>query len=251
MDRVGGLMDLEGKVAVVTGGTSGIGAATAARLAEAGAVVIIGGRNTVRGGAVVADLAQRGLQGHFFALDVTSDESIREFSEAVLAEYNRVDILFNNAGVYPVAPSIADIDRDDSNNIFNVNITSVIAVTKFFLPTLIANHGVIVNNASVAGLQHFASGQSYAYSASKSAVIQFTKMLAKKYGEFVRVNCICPGVIDTPLYENLDPANFTSRIPMRRIGDPSDIAKVVKFLVSTDSDYVNGVALTVDGGLTL
>ena len=242
---------LDGKIAVVTGGTSGIGAASSLLFAEAGAFVIVGGRDKDRGKKVVDEIVSRGLNATYINIDVKDNNSITQFAQNVYNQFGRVDILFNNAGIFPVAPAIENFDRDECNDVFNVNITSMILVTNAFLTYLINNHGVILNNASIAGLQHFASGQSYAYSSSKASVIQFTRMMAKKYGEHVRVNCICPGVTDTPLYKSLDSAKFSERIPVKRVGVPSDIAKAATFLVSDDASYINGAVLVVDGGLTL
>nr|MCR4961313.1 SDR family oxidoreductase [Lachnospiraceae bacterium] len=127
----------------------------------------------------------------------------------------------------------------------------VYRVTKVFMDDIIASGGCILNNASVAGMQSFASGKVYAYGASKAAVIQFSRMLAKMYGDRIRVNCICPGVVDTPIFINRDFSRYESIIPMKRVAKPEDIAKAANFLVSDDAGYINGAVLPVDGGQSL
>lgn len=124
-------------------------------------------------------------------------------------------------------------------------------ITKEFLQSLIESHGNILNNASVAGLQAHSAGKSYAYAASKACVIHFTKMLARNYGHLIRVNCICPGVIDTPIFINRDFSRFENSIPMRRVGSAEEVAAAANFLVSEDAGFVNGAVLTVDGGQSL
>lgn len=242
---------LKGKTAVVTGGTSGIGAACAKRLADAGARVVIVGRNESKGKTLEEEIRQSGGESVFLCADISDDNSIIELEKQVTARYGQIDILFNNAGIFPVSPVLEEFERESCNTVFDTNISSMIMVTKAFLPHIVSTKGTVLNNASIAGLQNFASGQSYAYAASKSAVIQFTKMMAKRYGKDFRTNCICPGIIETPLYQNFDESKFSSRIPLGRVGTPDDIAKVVNFLVSDDAAYMNGSVIVIDGGITL
>lgn len=242
---------LVNKTALITGGTSGIGEACAKRLASAGARVIIVGRNESIGKAIEKEINDNGGSCTFFCADIRKDEEIIELEKKVLDKFGHINILFNNAGIFPVSPVLESFDRQNCNSIFDTNISSMIMVTKVFLPHVISTKGTVLNNGSIAGLQNFASGQSYAYAASKSAVIQFTKMMAKRYGGEFRSNCICPGVIETPLYQNFDESKFSSRIPLGRVGTPEDIAKVVKFLVSDDAGYMNGSVVVVDGGISL
>lgn len=137
------------------------------------------------------------------------------------------------------------------DEIMNVNATGMFRVTKYLMPYLERSHGVILNNASVAGMQSYASGKVYAYGASKAAVIQFTRMIAKMYGDKIRVNCICPGVIDTPIFINRDFSRYHDIIPMHRVGTAEEVAKVANFLVSDDASYVNGAVLPIDGGQSI
>lgn len=239
--------NLINKVAVVTGATSGIGAATAKRFADAGAIVICTGRNSERGNAVVDEIKSNGGKAAFFMMDIANDDSIEAVSKEVEKTFGRIDILFNNAGVFPVLPPLESLTRKDIENVTNTNISGFMMVTKFFYP-LLRDGGTILNNASVAGLQSYTSGQSYAYNASKAAVIKITQLLAKRYGSRIRVNAICPGVIKTPLFKNFDEERYAAMIPMGRTGRPEEVASVANFLVSDDASYINGAIVTVDGG---
>ena len=125
-------------------------------------------------------------------------------------------------------------------------------VTRYAKPYLLESKGVILNNASIAGMQHYAAGRSYAYSASKAALIQFSHQMAKNYGEEgIRVNCICPGIIDTPILGDRDRSVYAQRIPLGYVADPKEVASVAVFLVSDDAKYVTGAVLPVDGGASL
>lgn len=242
---------LEGKVAIITGGTSGMGAASAICFAKAGAMVVIGGRNKEKADEILDIIGKDGGNANFFYLDVSSDESAVEFVEKVSREYGRIDILFNNAGVFPPTSVLEQIQISDWDDILNVNMTGIVRMTKLCMPYLEETRGVILNNASVAGMHSYASGKTYAYSASKAAVIQFSRMIAKNYGAKVRTNCICPGVIDTPIFINRDFSRYYNSIPMHRVGTVDEVAKVANFLVSEDASYINGAVITVDGGMSL
>lgn len=239
--------DLSGKIAVVTGATSGIGAATAKRFAKAGAIVICTGRSIERGKAVVDEIDADGGKAFFCEMDLTKDESIATVAKEAESRFGKIDILFNNAGVFPVLPPLETLTRSDIEGVTSTNISGFMMVTKYFYP-LLRDGGTILNNASVAGLQSYTSGQSYAYNGSKAAVIKITQQLAKRYGNRIRVNAICPGVIKTPLFKKFDEERYASMIPMGRTGKPEEVASVANFLVSDDASYINGAIVTVDGG---
>lgn len=241
---------LKGKVALVTGATSGIGKASALRFAQAGATVICTGRNRERGEEIVDEIHMNKGKAFFYKMDVDIDESILSVVDIVRNKFGSIDILFNNAGIFPVLPPIESLSREDIEKTVSTNFTGFMMVMKFFFP-LLAEGAVILNNASVAGLQNYTSGQSYAYNASKAAVIKATQLLAKKYGNKYRVNAICPGVIYTPIFKNFDEEKFSSMIPMGRTGTPEEVAAVANFLVSDDASYINGAILTIDGGQSL
>lgn len=242
--------DLTNKIALVTGSTSGMGEASAIRFARAGATVIVAGRNIQRGESVVQQIHQVGGQSYFCELDVQDDQSINSCAQYIKERFGRLDILFNNAGVFPVMPPLETLERNDVASVMDTNVTGMLMVIKAMIP-LMGKGSVILNNASVAGLQSYTSGQSYAYGASKSAVIKVTQMLAKKYGSRIRVNAICPGVIQTPIFKNFDEERFIGMIPMGRVGQPDEVATVANFLVSDDASFVNGAIVTIDGGQSL
>lgn len=243
-----------GKVALITGATSGIGAAIAERLAEKGISVALVGRNIERGNLICKKLKAKYdyLKVRFFQCDVSNEKEVRKMISLVGKNFCRIDILINNAGVMLPSMEIERMDSDDWKTTFDININGMFYVTKYAKPYLLETKGCIVNNASIAGLQYYVAGRSYAYSASKAAVIQFSHQMAKNYGEEgVRVNCICPGIIDTPILGDRDRKIYAERIPLGYVGNPDDVAKVVSFLVSDDASYLTGVVLPIDGGASI
>lgn len=244
--------NLQDKVAVITGATSGIGAACAERLATCGAKVALIGRNTDRGAALEKKLMAKGCVCKFIACDTSDEESVINMVAQVADTFGKIDILLNNAGVMLPSMEIERMPVEDWKRTFDINITGYFLVTRYAKPYLLKSHGVIINNASIAGLQYYAAGRSYAYSASKAAVIQFSHQMAKNYGEEgIRVNCICPGIIDTPILGDRDRKVYAERIPLGYVAQPDAVAKVVAFLVSDEAEYLTGVVLPVDGGASL
>ena len=243
---------LKGKVALVTGATSGIGEACAKLFAAHGAGVVLSGRNEERGRAVARDIRAAGGEATFIACDVSSEEQVKALIHDAVASYAGLDILFNNAGVMLPSMEIERMPVEEWRETLDTNLTGYFLITRYAKPYLLASRGVILNNASIAGLQHYAAGRSYAYSAAKAAVIQFSHQMAQNYGEEgVRVNCICPGIIRTPILHGRDPKLYEDRIPLGRVGTPEDVAKVALFLVSDEAAYLTGVVLPVDGGASL
>ena len=243
---------LAGKTALVTGGTSGIGAECAGMFARHGANVILTGTNEARGKAVEIGIRSPGKKAHFFPCDVSDELQVKRLIETCVKTCGGIDILMNNAGVMPTSTEIDEIPLEEWERVFAINVHGVFLATRYAKPYLLESKGVILNNASIAGMQHYAVGRSYAYSASKAAVIQFSHQLAKNYGsEGVRVNCICPGIIDTPILGSRDRGIYAERIPLGYVGTPEDVAKVALFLVCDDSAYLTGVVLPVDGGACL
>lgn len=244
---------LDGKTALITGGTSGIGAAIAELFAEEGASVIIVGRNSERGEQKAEEINRHYnmLRCRFFACDVTSSGDIRNLHRAVCEAYGRLDILVNNAGVL-ITKNLQEMTDEDIDQIYHSNYKSVVDMTRIFMPLIEENRGVILNNASIDGMQSYTVGRrSYLYASAKAAVIQFTKICALNYAEkYIRINCICPGITETNLFTNRDFSRFAN-IPMKRIGQPGEIAKAALFLVSDDASYVTGTVLVVDGGKSL
>jgi 2-keto-3-deoxy-L-fuconate dehydrogenase len=244
------VFDLTGKVALITGGASGIGAATARRLAGAGANAIIADLNEQAAMALANELP--GAKA--VAMDVTSSASIA----AAMQGLNRLDILVNNAGIGLVG-GIAQTEEAEFSRLMAVNATSVYLVTKAALPLLLEVRGSIVNIGSVAGL--IGIKQRFAYCASKGAVIAMTRQLAVEYPKELRVNCIAPGTVQSPFVEGylqkyhaheMDKmrVELAARQPVGRLGTPEEIAATVHYICSPEADFMTGSVVTIDGGWT-
>ena len=243
---------LENKVAIVTGATSGIGRASAKIFAKEGAKVVLVGRNSTNGKQIEEEIIAAGGQAQFIQCDVSDEESVKRMIALAVECFGGIDILFNNAGVMLPSMEIERMPVYDWKKTFDININGMFYVTRYAKPYLLASKGVILNNASIAGMQHYAAGRSYAYSASKAAVIQFSHQMAKNYGEEgIRVNCICPGIIDTPILGDRDRKVYADRIPLGYVAKPEEVAKVALFMVSDEAAYVTGAVLPVDGGASL
>jgi NAD(P)-dependent dehydrogenase (short-subunit alcohol dehydrogenase family) len=251
---------LDNRHALVTGGASGIGEATVRELVRAGAFVSIADINIPAGETLAASLPST----EFLHLDVTSPTSIA----AAVAKVSRLDILVNNAGIGHVG-SIEATEPEDFDRLLNVNVRSVYLVTRAFIPLLLAPHpeededaprpGTIVNIASVAGL--VGVKERFAYCVTKGAVIAMTRQLAVDYPKNLRVNAICPGTVQTPFVEGyLDKfhshnkeetrAELRARQPVGRLGQPAEIASMVRYLASDEAAFVTGSLFTMDGGWT-
>lgn len=241
---------LDNKVVIITGSTSGIGEECARLFAHEKATVIIVGRNSERGEKIATSIIEQGYLAKFIVCDASDEESIKNLIENVIHQYGKLDILVNNAGKF-LTGNLEDLCSEEWDSMYAVNVKGTFLMCKYSMPYLQASKGVILNNASVAGMQSYASGRSYAYSSSKASVVQLTRVLALNYGKDIRVNCICPGIIQTPLFEGRDISGSSSKIPMGRVGTPSDVAKVALFLVSDDASYINGAIIPVDGGLSI
>jgi NAD(P)-dependent dehydrogenase (short-subunit alcohol dehydrogenase family) len=243
---------LDKQVALVTGGSTGIGAAVARALAENGASVLVTGRHeeTLRTSA-----AQHPNIGYVVA-DVSSEADAARTIEAVRQRHGRLDVLVNNAGIAPALP-LGDATPEHVRRIFDVNVVGLVELTRHALPLLRASKGGIVNVASILADQPFANMS--VYSASKAAVVALTKAWAQELAaDGVRVNVVSPGPIETPIFgkmglsqEALDglAASVIQLVPARRFGKPEEVAPVVVFLASREASYVTGAQYTVGGGL--
>ncbi|MDX8431525.1 MAG: 3-oxoacyl-[acyl-carrier-protein] reductase [Candidatus Algichlamydia australiensis] len=236
---------LEGKRALVTGGTSGIGKAIALKFAEAGADVTILGTNKERAEATLKELKEISSTQNFSAkiVNLSQPEEIR-----ALAKEIEIDILVNNAGITRDKLFMA-MKEDDWNEVINVNLNAIYHLTHAFIRPMLKNKGKIINISSVSGLSGN-PGQAN-YSAAKAGLIGMTRTLARELGgKGVTVNCIAPGFITTPMTDKLNEAQqqaILSRIPLKRFGKPEEIAQAALFLAT--ADYITGQTLAVDGGM--
>lgn len=233
--------ELEGRVAVVTGGASGIGRATAQVLDAAGARVF------------VADLNESDAPGEFIRTDVTDDTGIESLAETVLASAGAPDVLVNAAGWDEIRPFV-DSDFEFMERIVRINLLGCMKVTRCFLPAMLeAGRGKIVNVASDAG--RVGSSGETGYASAKGGVIAFTKSVARETARApLHVNCVCPGPTDTPLFASLPEklrGALERAIPFRRLARPEEVAEAIFFFASRRSDYVTGQVLSVSGGLTM
>jgi meso-butanediol dehydrogenase / (S,S)-butanediol dehydrogenase / diacetyl reductase len=247
---------LRGKVALVTGGGSGIGRAVCTRLAEEGAEVVVTSRTEEHVEAVAREVGEGALA---LTLDVADRSSVARGVERVVERFGRVDVLSNNAGIeLPHGPAVVDTTDDEWEQIMRVNVTGSFLVCREALPHM-PSGGAIVNMASINS--YIAWPNDTAYTTSKGALLQFTRALALEVApRGIRVNCVCPGIIDTPLTDSFlelaDDADALRReyeavSPFNRMGTPREVADAVLFLASDESSFVTGAALVVDGGTTL
>jgi NAD(P)-dependent dehydrogenase (short-subunit alcohol dehydrogenase family) len=251
-------MRLQDKVALITGGTSGIGEATAILFAKEGAKIAITGRNKKRGHAVTTQILKDGGQAIFLRTDVRKSEECRRAVDETVSAFGRLDILFNNAGVFYPQTTLECSEQEWDLQI-DINLKGSFLMSKFALPGMIEQgSGVIIHNSSGWGI--VGGDAAVAYCASKGGVVLLTKAMAIDHGrQGIRVNCICPGDVDTPMlpedarmrgqkWENYL-AGCSNR-PLGRIGTPDEIAKAALFLASDDSSFMTGATLVVDGGGT-
>jgi NAD(P)-dependent dehydrogenase (short-subunit alcohol dehydrogenase family) len=244
-------MLLRGKVFVVTGGASGIGRAAAIAIAEAGGKVALSDVN-VEGGEETARMI--GKDAYFMRVDVTNSAEVEAFMESAVERFGGLDGAFNNAGVGGHLTKLHELDDATWDNVINVNLKAVWLCMKHQIPRLREGRGSIVNMASAAGLVGMPNNA--VYSASKHGVIGLTKSAAQEYArQGVRVNAVCPGFIETPMVSHIDEerpgmvGKLVNLNPMRRLGEPREVAAAVVWLLSDESSFVNGVAMSIDGGL--
>ena len=239
----------EGRVALVTGGASGIGKATAIRIAAEGGSVVIADLQDDAGAAVVAEIEQNGGRAVFVHLDVTDEQGWADAVASTIDAFGGLDILVNNAGIGDTEP-IEVTSRDTWDKVVAVTQTSVFLGTKAAAEALKkSGHGSVVNISSMYGI--VGSGVSPAYHAAKGAVRLLTKTVALGWAEAgVRVNSVHPGYIDTPILGDTDRDMLIGATPMRRLGQPEEIAAMITFLASDDAGFITGAEFVVDGGYT-
>lgn len=244
------------RVALITGGTSGIGRATALAFAGEGAAVALTGRDTERGADVLRDIQSAGGRGLFVAADVRSAEDCRRTVDATLTAFGRIDILFNNAGTY-LANDVVACTEEEWDEQIDTSLKGSFLMSKYSLPSMIERgSGSIVNNSSGWGL--VGGDRGAAYCAAKGGLVVLTKAMAIDHGpQGIRVNAVCPGDTMTPMERNDAERRgwswehyleVAADRPLNRMGEPEEVASVVLFLASDEASFITGTAIPVDGG---
>lgn len=248
-------MKLKNKVAIITGGGTGIGRGIALQFAKEGAYVVVCGRRKEPLEEVVKVIQDEGGEAIYCITDVSSSEQIENMVSTTLMKWGQIDIVINNAGLY-IADELAYVDEKDWDRIMNVDAKGVFLVSKAVLPHMLKQaKGKIVNIASIAGL--FGFEKSAAYCAAKGAVVNLTREMALDYAHHgINVNAIAPGVVESDMTKSLlsderSKKTFLDKIPSGRIGTPLDIAHAAVYLSSDEADYIVGQILIVDGGWTI
>jgi len=249
----------KGKGVIVTGGASGIGKATAERFLEEGAKVAILDVSEKNGEAALKELKKKGFTPLVLTGDVAKSSDVKKMVSTAKARLGRIDVLFNNAGIL-VEGTVEDVTEKDWDRIMAVNVKGVFLMAKEVVPIMLKQRkGAIVNNASCSGL--VGDRNAIAYNTSKGAVVLMTKCMALDYAKKnIRVNCVCPGEIDTPMFRQearsrkMPVEEYRKELceyhPIGRLGVPSEVANAVLFLASDQASFITGAAFSVDGGYT-
>ncbi|GER67484.1 short-chain dehydrogenase [Weizmannia acidilactici] len=245
------MANLENKIAIVTGGASGIGLATVKALIGKGAKVVISDYNEEGGKAVEKELKENGVDVVFIRADVSDEKSVQNLVAETVKKYGRLDIMVNNAGVGTLAVT-HELSFEDYNKVISVNQNGVFFGSKYAIREMLkTGEGCIVNTASILG--HVGEPGAFAYNASKGAVKLMTKSLALEYAsKGIRVNAVCPGYVETGMVNKEALGDFydglVTRHPIGRLGRPEEVAHAIVFLC--ENDFVTGISLLVDGGYT-
>ena len=249
------MFDLQGKVAVVTGGNGGIGLAMAQALAAAGASIAVVGRNPDKLLAAVTSLLKQGGKAKAYAVDVCDEAAVGTLMEQVAADFGRLDILLNNAGINIRKP-VQDLTLTEWHAVLDTNLTSAFLCSRAAYPHLKKRGGKLINIGSMTSI--FGASFAPAYSASKGGIVQLTRALATSWAsDQIQVNAILPGWIDTELTQQarVDVAGLQERViartPAGRWGKPDDLAGIAVFLSSAAADFIPGTAIPVDGGYSV
>ena len=254
MANVKSLLDLTGRVSVVTGGATGLGLQMATGLAEAGSNVVVCSRKLENCEQAAAGIEKLGVKALAAACDVTKPDQVEALKDATLKKFGRVDVLINNAGRAWVAPA-EEMPLDRWQQVMDLNVTAPFICSQVFGREMIkARKGSIINIASIAGLRGRdpKAYDSVVYSTSKGALVNFTRDLAVKWARHnIRVNAICPGFFVTPLNQKLyerNKANIDARIPLGHVGGADDLKGIAVLLASDASTFMTGTVIPVDGG---
>ena len=250
------ILSLEGKVAIITGAASGIGLASAKLLAKAGAGVALLDVDATKGKKAKQEIEKIGRKAKFYRCDVTSNSDCKKTTEDVYQKFGKIDILVNNAGVTR-RKDVVELNEEEWDLVLNVNLKAIYLLSRHVIPHMIEDGGgSIINIGSGWGLK--GGPQAAAYCAAKGGVVNLTRAMAIDHGkQNIRVNCVCPGDVDTPLLHEEaaqlgeDETEFLKKAadrPLKKIGQPEDIANAVLYLASDMSSWVTGSILVVDGG---
>lgn len=243
-------MKLSGKVAIVTGGSRGIGKATAKEFVQEGAHVAITARDPMRLEKTANDIGNV----YFIPGDIRNENDVQNVVKKTVDKFGRIDILVNNAGVFPQVKPLHKISDQEWNEVIDVNLTGQFRFTRAVIPFMEKNGGSIINVSSNAGLKAFENFEADAYTASKGALVLLTKAWAIEYAKSkIRVNCVCPGIVETDMtkpYLDSESARkmAAAEHPLGRIGTVDDVAKAILYFASGDSSWTTGAILAVDGG---
>jgi dihydroanticapsin dehydrogenase len=246
-------MKLAGKIALITGGSRGIGKAIAKEFAENGATVVVSGKDETRLGEAAKETGSFGISA-----DIRKESEVKNLINKTIDKFGRLDILVNNAGILGKIKILHEISDSEWRDVLDVNLNGPFYATKYSIPHLQKNGGSIINIASSAGLKAYEDFNADAYSASKAALVLLTKCWALEYAKNkIRVNCICPGVVETDmaaefLSTTVDRDMMNNAYPIGRFGTVDDIAKAALYFASDkDSSWATGAVLALDGGESL
>jgi len=244
------VFELTDKVAIITGGTSGIGEATAKLYAENGAKVVVAGRNEEEGNRIVEEIEKDGGKALFAQTDVTSQEDIKTCVQKTLDSFGTVDVLVNSAGIHDEYKTVLETSEEDFDQLMDVNMKGAFLMTKEVLPTMLEKGKGTVLNVGSQGT--FVAGPGgAAYVTSKHAIDGFTKQLSYDFGQKgIKANTIAPGFIETSMTEGIEDERLKD-IPAKRAGKAEEVAALALFLASNASDYIQGAAIKMDGGWTV
>ena len=250
-------MDLKDKVSVITGGATGIGRATVLRFAEEGAKVVFCGRRTDKGDEVVREAKEAGYPGEvrFFQCDVSQEEEVKAMADYVKKEFGNCEVLFNNAGVHQTG-KLHETKPQDWDRIMNIDLRGVYLVSYYFIPQMLEQkYGTIINMSSVSGL--LGDTDMVAYNTAKGAITNMTRCMALDYAnDGIRVNAVCPGITRSEIvnytFTSIPGAEqkFKDAYPLHYIAEAVEVANAVVFLASRKCDFITGVNLPIDGGIT-